>query len=80
MAGGVGNDFYFVSNTTDVVIEAPNGGIDTVEATVNYTLPASNTVEVLYMFGSGLTGTGSGGPETLVSLNGSQHVGGAWRG
>ena len=33
--------------TGDVVVEAANGGIDAVEATVDYTLPASNTVEAL---------------------------------
>ena len=54
----------------DVVIEAANGGFDTVVASVNYTLPASNTVEVLNMLGSGLTGTGSDGAETLISSSG----------
>ena len=58
------------SATRDVVTEATNAGLDTVEATVNYTLPADNNVEALYMFGSVLTGTGSGGPETLVSIGG----------
>ena len=59
LAGGIGDDFYFVNNTGDVVIEAANGGLDTVEASVNYTLPDGNNVEVLYMFGAGLIGTGS---------------------
>ncbi len=70
LAGGIGNDFYYVSNTGDVVIEAASAGSDTVGATINYTLPADNTVEVLNMLGSGLTGTGSGGAETLISTGG----------
>ena len=70
LAGGIGNDFYYVTNTGDVVIEAANAGSDTVVATVNYTLPANNTVEVLNMLGSGLTGTGSDGAETLISTGG----------
>ena len=61
---------YYVSNTGDVVTEAAGAGFDTVVATVNYTLPASNTVEVLNMLGSGLTGTGSEGPETFISSGG----------
>ena len=82
LAGGIGNDLYYVNNTGDVVIEAANGGHDTVGAIVNYTLPANNTIEVLYMFGSGLTGTGSSGlkrcvsasgPNTLVGLGGDDH-------
>ena len=67
LAGGIGDDLYYVNNTGDVVIEAANGGHDTVGAIVNYTLPASNNVEVLSMLGAGLTGTGSGGAETLTA-------------
>ena len=65
-----GNDVYYVNNSADLVVEAASGGMDTVEATVDYTLPASNTVEGLYMLGSGLTGTGSNGAETLYSSGG----------
>ena len=67
MAGGNGNDLYYVNNTDDVVIEAANAGIDIVGATVDYTLSESNTVEVLSMLGSGLTGTGSSGADTAAS-------------
>ena len=72
-----GNDTYYVNNADDDVIEAPDGGVDTVLASVDYTMPAD--VEGLYMIGSGLTGTGtnnadsllsSGGPNTLVGLDG----------
>src|SRR5262249_2624293 len=38
LAGGNGDDLYYVTNTGDVVIEAPNSGNDTVGASVNYTL------------------------------------------
>ena len=37
-------------------------------ATADYTLPAN--VEALYMIGTGLTGTGSGGADTLLSALG----------
>ena len=70
LAGGIGNDVYYVSNTGDVVTEAASAGSDTVAANVDYTLPASNTVEVLNMLGSGLTGTGTDGPEMFISSNG----------
>jgi Ca2+-binding RTX toxin-like protein len=70
LVGLGGNDTYYVNNTADVVIEAANGGIDTVEATVNYTLPTGGNIEGLYMLGSGLTGTGSDGAETLLSSGG----------
>ena len=70
LAGGILNDVYYVHNTGDVVTEAANAGSDTVAAFVNYTLPASNTVEVLNMIGAGLTGTGTDGPETFISSSG----------
>ena len=60
-----------------MVIEEANGGHDTVAATVNYTLPDNSNIEVLSMLGSGLTGTGSGGADTLHSSNGPTHWSGS---
>ena len=54
--------------------EAANGGFDTVVASVSYTLPTN--VEALYMIGSGLTGTGNSGADTLVTLGANTLVGG----
>ena len=68
LVGLGGDDLYYVNNAGDVVIEAANGGFDTVAATLDYTLPAN--VEALYMYGSGLTGTGSNGADTLYSSGG----------
>jgi Ca2+-binding RTX toxin-like protein len=74
LVGLGGDDLYYVNNTADVVIEAANGGYDTAFATVDYTLPTN--VEALYMSGSGLTGTGSGGADTLVTLGANTLIGG----
>lgn len=41
MAGGAGNDTYLVDNLQDVVIEIAGGGVDSVLATVAFTLPLS---------------------------------------
>ena len=70
MVGLGGDDYYYVNNTADVVIEAANGGHDTVASTVNYTLPDNSNIELLSMLGSGLTGTGSSGADTLHSSSG----------
>ena len=48
--------------------ETGGAGYDTVVATVDYTLPTN--VEAIYMIGTGLTGTGSGGADTLLSIGG----------
>jgi hypothetical protein len=65
MLGGQGNDSYRVDSASDVVTETAGGGFDTVVATADYAMPAD--VEALYMKGTGLTGTGSGGADTLLS-------------
>jgi Ca2+-binding RTX toxin-like protein len=40
MRGGIGNDTYVADSTSDVVIENPNEGIDTVKSSVSCTLGA----------------------------------------
>jgi Ca2+-binding RTX toxin-like protein len=50
MAGGAGNDTYIVDNAGDIVTEGVNAGIDTVQSSISYTLPAN--VENLVLTGS----------------------------
>ncbi len=73
LVGLGGDDLYYVNNTADVVIEAANGGFDSVLTSVSYTLSAN--VEALYMNGSGLTGTGNSDANTLVTLGANTLVG-----
>ncbi len=57
MIGGVGNDYYYVDNASDRVIEAADSGTDTINTKVNYTLSAN--VENLDMYGTASIGTGN---------------------
>ena len=50
MAGGAGNDAYFVDNVSDAVVENANDGIDTVYSTAHFRLSAN--VENLVLQGS----------------------------
>ena len=50
MAGAAGNDTYIVDNTGDSVTEAANAGIDSVQSSVGFTLPAN--VENLSLTGT----------------------------
>ena len=50
MEGRGGNDLYYVDNVGDVVVELAGGGIDTVRASISYTLGAEQ--ERLQMVGS----------------------------
>ncbi|MCB1528035.1 MAG: cadherin-like domain-containing protein [Hyphomicrobiaceae bacterium] len=78
MAGGEGDDHYFVDNPGDTVVENPMQGIDTVAASLSYTLAAN--VENLSLIGSAANATGNAlanqlvgtaGDNTLVGLDGN---------
>ncbi len=47
MTGRAGSDTYIVNNANDKIVEVSNGGSDTVNASVSFTLASSNWVEVL---------------------------------
>ena len=65
MLGGTDNDTYHVDNARDIVWEYANEGIDTVNASVTYTL--SDNVERLVLTGSGsIRGTGNTLNNTLI--------------
>lgn len=68
MTGGAGNDAYYVDDMLDTVTEALGEGIDTVFASVNYTLAAGQEVEFLRATRAaiGLTLTGNELDNTLV--------------
>lgn len=58
MIGGAGNDTYYVDNLLDTAVEATGGGIDTIIASVDYTL-AAGALENLTLTGSAHVGTGN---------------------
>jgi Ca2+-binding RTX toxin-like protein len=57
LKGGAGDDFYYVSNASTCVCEQAGSGVDTVYASVDFTLGAN--VEVLVLQGSATSGTGN---------------------
>jgi Ca2+-binding RTX toxin-like protein len=65
MEGGAGNDSYEVDNVLDVIVELANEGIDTVDASINYTL--ATELENLTLTGTqALQGTGNEKRNVLV--------------
>jgi Ca2+-binding RTX toxin-like protein len=76
MAGGAGNDTYVVDTVGDVVIELADGGVDTVLASVDWTLGAN--VEKLTLTGTAnLAGTGNELANTLTGNTGNNRLNGA---
>jgi Ca2+-binding RTX toxin-like protein len=81
MWGGRNDDFYFIDNIGDVVIESGGEGLDRVQATLDFVLP--NQVENLVMRGAARLGTGnvwanaiwgSGGADVIAGLKGDDQL------
>ncbi|MBQ5964149.1 VCBS domain-containing protein [Massilia sp. ZL223] len=73
MQGGTGNDTYVVDDAGDLVIEALNGGQDTVRSSIDYTL--GEQVENLVLTGEqDLRGTGNALNNTITGNAGANVV------
>ena len=74
MEGGPGNDFYLVDNVGDVLAEFntsgfDQGGIDTVQSSVDFTLPAA--LDHINLTGNAQRGTGNALSNTLTGTSGA---------
>ncbi|MBL8714027.1 MAG: calcium-binding protein [Alphaproteobacteria bacterium] len=73
MAGGAGNDTYVVDDAGDTVTDT--AGIDTVEASISWTL--GTNLEILLLTGTGdINGTGNTGINTITGNDGSNTLNG----
>ncbi|MGE0862204.1 MAG: calcium-binding protein, partial [Gammaproteobacteria bacterium] len=75
LQGGAGNDLYLVDDALDSVSEADGAGVDTVRASISFTLPSD--VEILRLGGlTNLDGTGGGGSQQLFGNAGNNRLDG----
>jgi Ca2+-binding RTX toxin-like protein len=72
LIGGGGDDNYGVRGIGDKVVEAANGGYDTVSTEIDCVLP--DNVEVLRLKVVGLTGTGNALDNRIVGTDGIDHI------
>jgi Ca2+-binding RTX toxin-like protein len=63
--GGLGDDYYIFNSDSDQVIELAGQGVDSVVASVNYTLPSN--VENLFLSDSATLGVGNSSNNYLVA-------------
>ena len=76
MIGGGGDDLYVVDNPGDVILEAEDDGVDTVNTSVSYLL--SSNVENLTLTGnSSISGTGNALSNFITGNNGANQLDGA---
>jgi trimeric autotransporter adhesin len=59
MVGGNGNDIYYVDNVGDTIVEVLNAGIDTIYASIDYSLLNVTNVENSTLLGTGKIATGN---------------------
>ncbi|MFO0099352.1 MAG: bluetail domain-containing putative surface protein, partial [Aphanizomenon sp.] len=74
LIGGLGNDTYVVDSATDTITELTNGGTDTIQSSVTYTIAALVNVENLTLTGAAaINGTGNSGNNVIIG-NGANNI------
>jgi Ca2+-binding RTX toxin-like protein len=71
MWGGRGNDIYVVDNAGDRVVESPNQGYDTVNASISYSLANTSVERLVLTGGDNLNGSGNSLNNALVGNAGN---------
>ncbi|MEW5756026.1 MAG: calcium-binding protein [Pseudomonadota bacterium] len=75
LLAGFGNDIYVIDNVSDVVVENPGEGVDTIKSAVSYTL--SPNVENLTLIGSSpINGSGNGLANVIAGNNDKNYLDG----
>jgi Ca2+-binding RTX toxin-like protein len=65
LAGGLGNDFYTAPDVTDLLVELPGGGVDTVQVAFSWSLAVE--IENLVLTGTAtLTGAGNASDNAIT--------------
>jgi Ca2+-binding RTX toxin-like protein len=74
LIGGAGNDIYIVDSASDTITELANGGTDTIQSSVTYTIAALVNVENLTLTGTAaINGTGNAG-NNVITGNGANNI------
>jgi Ca2+-binding RTX toxin-like protein len=70
LIGGAGDDIYIVDSITDIIAENANGGTDTIQSSVTFSIAALTNVENLTLTGTtAINGTGNAGNNIITGNN-----------
>ncbi|MFN7657674.1 MAG: calcium-binding protein, partial [Dolichospermum sp.] len=74
LIGGLGNDIYVVDSATDTITELANGGTDTIQSSVSFSIAALANVENLTLTGTAaINGTGNA-LNNVITGNGANNT------
>jgi Ca2+-binding RTX toxin-like protein len=76
LIGGSGNDIYIVDSTTDTITEQANGGTDTIQSSVTYTILAANVENLTLTGTAAINGTGNAGNNVITGNTGNNRLNG----
>ncbi|PTQ87907.1 beta strand repeat-containing protein, partial [Agitococcus lubricus] len=77
LVGGVGNDTYFVDSTSDTINELSNQGIDTINASVNFSLENYTNIENITLSGMASEAIGNSLDNIIIANSASNILDGA---
>ncbi|MHB1124547.1 MAG: calcium-binding protein [Ramlibacter sp.] len=77
MTGAAGNDTFVVDNTSDVVVEAAGGGIDTVETSVTLAALAAQVERLILTASNAVNGTGNAQANWMLGNDAANVLNGA---
>ncbi|GCL40844.1 hypothetical protein NIES80_05340 [Dolichospermum planctonicum] len=71
LIGGLGNDIYIVDSTTDIITELANGGTDTIQSSVTYTIAAANVENLTLTGTAAINGIGNAANNVITGNAGN---------
>jgi Ca2+-binding RTX toxin-like protein len=77
LVGGDGNDLYVVDSIDDTISESPEGGTDTINASLSFSLASLGFIENLTLTGTAGMATGNDGANVLTGTAGNNTLLGA---
>ncbi len=80
LVGGSGDDTFFIDSVGDVILEEENGGIDTVQSFISYSIAKTNLENVILLGTRAMNATGNDGANLIrgnVAANLLDGAGGA---